>query len=154
MYIYIYIPIYLYIHTCIYIYRYILYTIYIYIYDSNFLNMHCWTVTHHHLVHLFQEWQYILRKGQSHQCLQLILRINVVSSCLLHSEVAYNVKNCYFHPLHVADSLNSHKDMVIDIADTAAVHPSQGKCLSNCDPSTDHNQTMIGCMVYQQAQGH
>ena len=25
--------------------------------DSNFLNMHCWTVTHYHLVDLFQEWQ-------------------------------------------------------------------------------------------------
>ena len=57
------------------------------------------------------------------------------------------MKNCYFHPLYVADSLNSHEDIVIDIADTAAVHPRQGKCLSNSDPSTDHNQTMIGCMV-------
>ena len=64
--------------------------------------------------------------------------VNIVSCCLLHSEVAYNVKICYFHTLHVADSLNSHKDMVIDIVVTAAVHPSQGKCLSNCDTTTDH----------------
>ena len=72
-------------------------------------------------------------------------------STLLNSEVTYNVKICYFHTIHVADSLNLHKDTVIDIADTAAVHPSQGKCLCNCDPSTDHilsiNQSIVSCMI-------
>ena len=40
------------------------------------------------------------------------------------------MKTCYFHTLHVEDSLNSHEDMVIDIVDTAAVHKGKGSaCL-------------------------
>ena len=69
----------------------------------------------------------------------MYIGVNIVSCCLLHSEVEYILKICYFHTLHVEDSLNSHRDMVIDMVDTycSSTH-SQGKCLPNCDPSTDH----------------
>ena len=74
--------------------------------------------------------------------------VNIVSCCLLHSEVAYNVKICYFHTLHVADSLNSHKDMVIDIVDTAAVHKvKESACLIEIPVQIILYQSIVLCMI-------